>query len=193
MLLGKLLFLLFLLSLLSAALTGSMAAVSAAALSGAADAVTLLISISGALCLWSGIMELMRCSGTADALSRRLHPILRLLLPNASRDRETLSALAANLSANLLGLGNAATPPGLKAARRMATGRNGQADDELCRLVVLNSCSLQLLPTTAAALRAAHGAAAPFDILGAVWIASLASIVAGLGAAKLFSLFGRDR
>ena len=136
-------------------------------------------------------MEWLRCCGAAEALSRCLHPLLRWLLPRASRDRETLSALSANLSANLLGLGNAATPPGLKAARRMA--KQGRADDELCRLVVLNSCSLQLLPTTVAALRAANGAAAPFDILGAVWVASLVSILTGLAAAKLFSLFWRDR
>ena len=95
------------------------------------------------------------------------------------------------MSANLLGLGNAATPPGLRAARRMA--KHGTADDELCRLVVLNSCSLQLLPTTAAALRSANGAAAPFDILLAVWIASLVSILAGLAAAKLFSVCWRER
>ena len=193
MALGKVLVLIFVLSLFSAVLTGNMAAVSAAALSGASDAVTLLISIGGALCLWSGIMELMRCCGAADALSRCLHPLLRLLLPKASRDKETLSALAANMSANLLGLGNAATPPGLKAARRMAKRSNGLADDELCRLVVLNSCSLQLLPTTAAALRSANGAVAPFDILSAVWLASLASILAGLAAAKFFSLFWRNR
>ena len=192
MTLGKLLALLFTLAFLSAALTGNMAAVSAAALSGAADAVTLLISIGGALCLWSGIMEWMRCCGAADALSRCLHPLLRLLLPKASRDQETLAALAANMSANLLGLGNAATPPGLKAARRMVKQCDGQASDELCRLVVLNSCSLQLLPTTAAALRSANGADAPFDILGAVWVASLVSILAGLAAAKFFSLVWRD-
>lgn len=192
MVLGKLLTLLFALSFLSAALTGNMAAVSAAALRGAADAVTLLLSIGGALCLWSGIMEWLRCCGAADALSRRLHPLLRLLLPRASRDKETLAALSANLSANLLGLGNAATAPGLKAARLMAKSHYGQADDELCRLVVLNSCSLQLLPTTAAALRAANGAADPFDILGAVWFASLVSIVCGLTAAKLFSFFWRN-
>ena len=137
-------------------------------------------------------MALMHRSGAADALSRGLRPFLRLLFPRASRDSVTLAALSANLSANLLGLGNAATPPGLTAARRMAGQSSGIASDELCRLVVLNSCSLQLLPTTAASLRAANGATAPFDILGPVWLASAASIAAGLAAAKLFSCFGRD-
>ena len=192
MTLGRILATLLLLSVLSGAATGQMAAVSAAALSGASDAVELILSIGGTLCLWSGVMELMRRSGVATRLSRTLHPVLRLLLPQASLEKETLAALAANMSANLLGLGNAATPPGLLAARRMAKQSGGIASDELCRLVVLNSCSLQLLPTTAAALRAANGAVAPFDILGAVWLASAVSIAAGLGAAKLFSLFGRN-
>lgn len=173
------------LSLVCGAATGRMEAVSAAALAGAGEAVELLIRMGGALALWSGVMELMRRSRVADALSRCLRPILRRLLPTACRDSETLALLAANLSANVLGLGNAATPPGLAAARRMARGTQGRASDELCRLVVLNSCSVQLLPLTAAALRAANGAASPLDILPAVWIASAASVAAGLGAARL--------
>lgn len=173
------------LSLVCGAATGRMSAVSAAALAGAGDAVTLLIQLGGALALFGGVMELMRRSRVSDALAGVLRPLLRRLLPEACRDSETLALLAANLSANVLGLGNAATPPGLAAARRMARGTQGRASNELCRLVVLNSCSVQLLPTTAAALRAANGAAAPLDILPAVWIASAASIAAGLGAARL--------
>lgn len=173
------------LSLVCGAATGRMSAVSAAALAGAGDAVTLLIQLGGTLALFGGVMELMRRSRVSDALAGVLRPLLRRLLPEACRDGETLALLAANLSANVLGLGNAATPPGLAAARRMARGTQGRASNELCRLVVLNSCSVQLLPTTAAALRAANGAAAPLDILPAVWIASAASIAAGLGAARL--------
>lgn len=193
MVLGYVLVILFVLSLVCAAISGNMEAVSAAALSGASEAVTLLLGIGGTLCLWSGVMELMRRSGIAERLSRCLRPLLRLLFPRAGRDQETLAALAANFSANLLGLGNAATPPGLTAARRMARGSNGCADDELCRLVVLNSCSVQLLPTTAAALRAANGASKPLDILAAVWVASALSVLAGLLAAQLFSRMGRNR
>lgn len=174
------------LALVCGTVTGRMAAVSAAALAGAGEAVELLIRMGGALALWSGVMELMRRSRVSDALSRCLRPVLRRLLPKACRDGETLALLAANLSANVLGLGNAATPPGLAAARRMARGTQGRASDELCRLVVLNSCSVQLLPLTAAALRAANGAASPLDMLPAVWIASAASVAAGLGAARLF-------
>ena len=90
-------------------------------------------------------------------------------MPQASRDSETLAAVSANLSANFLGLGNAATPLGIQAARRMARGCGGIASDELCLLVVLNTASIQLLPTTVASVRAAAGCETPFDILPAVW------------------------
>lgn len=113
------------------------------------------------------------------------------LLPEASRDPETLAAISANLSANLLGLGNAATPLGIRAARRMAQGCGGTASHELCLLVVLNSASIQLLPTTVAGVRSALGSADPFDILPAVWTASLLSVLAGLAAAKLFARIWR--
>lgn len=109
--------------------------------------------------------------------------------PRAARDTETLDALAANVSANFLGLGNAATPMGIKAAQGMArlSERPGTAGKELCLLVVLNTASIQLLPTTAAALRASYGSASPFDILPAVWISSALSVTVGLCAAALLA------
>ena len=166
---------------------GTLPAVSRAAMEGAASAVELAVGMAGALCLWSGVMELMDRCGLAAALARLFHPLLRLLLPRASRDSETLAAVSANLSANLLGLGNAATPPGIRAAQAMARGCDGTASDELCRLVVLNTASIQLLPTTVAGLRAACGSAAPFDILPAVWLSSVLSVTAGLLSARLLS------
>ena len=109
------------------------------------------------------------------------------LFPSALRDTETMDALTSNVSANLLGLGNAATPAGIRAAKglRRLSGQD-TASDELCRLVVLNTASIQLLPTTVAALRASLGADAPFDILPAVWLSSLVSVAAGLLAARAF-------
>ena len=173
--------------------TGSMDAVGTAAMEGAAAAVELCLSMAGLLCLWSGVMEVMTRCGLADRLARLFHPLLRRIFPRACRDPETLSALSANVSANLLGLGNAATPLGIRAARPMARGAEGVATDELCRLVVLNTASIQLLPTTVAGLRSALGSSAPFDILPAVWLSSLLSVTAGLAMAKLLSLIGRDR
>ena len=173
------------------AANGCMAAVSAAALDGARAAVELCISLAGVLCLWSGFMELLKQCGLEAKLAALFRPLLRRLLPEASRDPETLAAISANLSANLLGLGNAATPLGIRAARRMAQGCGGTASHELCLLVVLNSASIQLLPTTVAGVRSALGSADPFDILPAVWTASLLSVLAGLAAAKLFARIWR--
>ena len=159
---------------------GNLSAVAAAALDGAQSALELSLSMAGILCLWSGVMEILNVCGLSRRIAALFRPLLRRLLPNASRDEETLAAVSANVSANLLGLGNAATPLGIQAARRMAS-------DELCLLVVLNTASIQLLPTTVASVRAAFGSAAPFDILPAVWISSLASVTVGLLTARLLS------
>ena len=181
------------LSLIFGILTGQMDAVADAAMEGAASAVDLGISMAGILCLWSGVMEIMNTCGLSAGLARIFRPLLRRLLPQASRDQETLAALSANMSANLLGLGNAATPLGIRAARRMARGCGGVASDDLCLLVVLNTASIQLLPTTIASVRSASGAQAPFDILPAVWLASLLSVTAGILMAKLLAALGRNR
>lgn len=180
-----------LLSLLFGAAGGRLDAVSAAALTGAQNAVSFCLSMAGMLCLWSGVMEVMRQCGLTDKMARAFRPLLRCLLPNASRDAETLAAISANVSANLLGLGNAATPPGIQAACRMARGCGDTASDELCLLVVLNTASIQLIPATVAAVRAAAGAKAPFDILPAVWLSSVLSVSAGLITAKLLAKAGR--
>ena len=174
-------------SLVFGILTGSVGELGGAALEGATAAVELCVSMAGIMCLWTGVMEVMEQCGLSAALARLFRPLLRRLLPNASRDEETLAAVSANVSANLLGLGNAATPLGIQAARRMARNCGGTASDELCLLVVLNTASIQLLPTTVASVRAAFGSAAPFDILPAVWISSLASVTVGLLTARLLS------
>lgn len=174
------------------ALTGQLGALGNAALEGAAAAVELCVSMAGVMALWTGVMEVMEQCGLSAALARLFRPLLRRLLPRASRDPETLAAISANLSADLLGLGNAATPLGLRAARRMACGCGGVASDELCLLVVLNSASIQLLPTTVAGVRSALGCTDPFDILPAVWLASALSVLAGLAAAKLLARVWRE-
>ena len=136
-------------------------------------------------------MEILNVCGLSGSLARLFRPLLRQLLPNAARDEETLAAVSANVSANLLGLGNAATPLGIRAACRMARGCGGVASAELCRLVVLNTASIQLLPTTIASLRSASGCRTPFDILPAVWLASILSVTAGLLAAWVLSRLER--
>ena len=171
-------------SVLYGLINGTISAVGNAAMAGAAAAVDLCLSMAGIMCLWSGVMSIMKASGLMDGLSRLFRPVLGRLLPRACQDPDTLAALSGNVSANLLGLGNAATPLGIRAARRMAQGCGGRASNELCTLVVLNTASIQLLPTTVAGVRAALGAESAFDILPAVWMASALSVAAGLLAAK---------
>lgn len=167
--------------------TGNGPAVAKGALDGAAAGVELCLSMMGVLCLWMGVMEAMERSGLAAGLSRLLRPALRRLYPDFARDKRVMDAVSANLSANLLGLGNAATPLGLEASRLMAERTPGVASDGLCMLVVTNTASLQLIPTTVASLRAAAGSANPFDILPAVWLASVISITVGITAARLLA------
>lgn len=173
-----------LLSLVCSLAAGTAGGLSAAALEGAGNGVTLALSLAGPLCLWSGLNHVMEACGLTAGLAKLLSPLLRRLFPHAWTSRDTRQALCGNVSANLLGLGNAATPLGIRAARSMALGCQGRASDELCRLVVLNTASIQLFPATVAAVRASLGAAAPFDILPAVWITSVCSVAAGLLAAK---------
>ena len=174
-------------SILCGLATGSGPAVARGALDGAAAGVDLCLSMMGVLCLWMGVMEVMERSGLAAGLSRLLRPAIRRLYPDFAGDGPAMDAVSANLSANLLGLGNAATPLGLEAARLMAERTPGVASDGLCMLVVCNTASLQLIPTTVASLRAAAGSANPFDILPAVWLASAGSVAVGIAAARLFA------
>lgn len=180
------------LALLCALVTGTGADLAPAALEGAADAVELGLSMAGVLCLWMGVMEVMQRAGLAEKLARLLHPILRRLFPDFAEDRAVMDTIAANVSANLLGLGNAATPLGLEAARRMSRRTPGVAGDSLCMLVVCNTASIQLLPTTVAAVRLAAGCRTPFDILPAVWVTSALSVCTGIAAAKLCARLWRD-
>ena len=175
------------LSLFCGLYTGNLDDVASAALNGAQSAVELSFSMAGVLCLWSGVMEVLNACGLSQKIAGCFHTLLHRLLPQASQDSETLAAVSANVSANLLGLGTAATPRGIQAACRMARGCGGTASDELCLLAVLNTASIQLLPTTVASIRAAYGSAAPFDILPAVWVSSLASVTVGLLTARFLS------
>ena len=179
-------------SVLCGLATGRGPEVAAAAVEGTSAAVELCLSIAGMMCLWTGVMEVMRRSGLADRLSRLLGPVLRRLFPQMARDWAVMDSISANVSANLLGLGNTATPLGLEAARGMAKKSPGVASDSLCMLVVCNTASIQLLPTTVASVRLAAGCAAPFDILPAVWLASAISVCAGILAVKIFGRVWRE-
>ena len=157
-------------------------------MSSASDAVQLLISISGMLCVWSGFMRIAKDCGLIEKLSRLFAPALRRLYPDVDVSSDAFRYISMNISANLLGLGNAATPLGLKAMselRRMSG--SDTASDSMLTFVVMNTASIQLIPTTVAALRKSCGSQHPFDILPCVWITSAAALAVGLISARLIS------
>jgi len=177
------------LSLVGALVLGNGSALAAAIPQGAKAGVDLAVSLAGSLCLWSGVGKVMEKAGLTKLLSRLLKPLLHRLFPACVTDPALAGSLSANICANLLGLGNAATPMGVDAACRLA--KKESIGNELCRLIVLNTASIQLIPTTVAAARAALGCAAPFDILPAVWVTSICSAGAGLTAAWLLGKMWR--
>ena len=156
-------------------------ALASSVLKGAQAGVELAISMTGAICLWSGVGKLLDAAGMTDKLARLLRPVLRRLFPSTAVNEALSRSLSSNVCANFLGLGNAATPMGIQAAKQLKKG--SAATDELCRLVVLNTASIQLIPANVAAVRSALGCETPFDILPAVWITSLCSTGLGITAA----------
>lgn len=161
--------------------------VSGAVLSGAQGGVTLALSMAGTICLWSGVAEVMQGAGLTKILSRLLSPLTGKIFPSTKKDPQLAQDLSANICANFLGLGNAATPLGIRAIKRMTNSKNPSvATNEMCRLIVLNTASIQLIPATVAGVRTSLGCTTPFDILPAVWITSLCS--AGLGLVTAYLL-----
>lgn len=181
------------LAILAAAFTGKGAELAAAVPKGAQTGITLAISMAGSICLWTGVGKLMEHAGFTTGLSRLLKPLLGRLFPSSKRDPHLSASLSANICANLLGLGNAATPMGIQAAQRLASHcPGGTASNELCRLIVLNTASIQLIPATVAAVRSSLGCATPFDILPAVWVTSVCSAGLGVLAACLLGRVWRN-
>lgn len=166
---------------------GKIVEVSSAALEGAAAAITLSLSLAGVMCLWTGVLEVMKRCGLASGLARIMRPFLSRLFPSSSNKKDVMEAISANVSANLLGLGNAATPLGIRAVGLMRSG--DLATDDLCMFVVLNSASIQIIPATIAGLRAGLGSAFPFDIMPAVWFSSVLTLTAGIISAKVMEKF----
>lgn len=165
-------------------------ALASAVLEGAQSGIAVCLSISGSICLWAGAGKLMEHAGITAFLSRLLRPVLHRIFPSSNQDDILSQKLSGNISANILGLGNAATPMGMQAAIRLKDPNHPNiASDELCRLIVLNTASIQLIPGNVAAIRASLGSPQPFDILPAVWITSLCSAGFGLCVAWCMGRF----
>lgn len=177
------------LSILIGAATGRIGAVSQAAITGAAGAVELFLLLLGTICMWNGLMKIAEYAGVTDAICKLLSPLTRRLFPDLKPSSEGMQAITMNMTANLLGLGNAATPLGLRAMKYMAqeAPSKGVATDSMAMFVVINTASLQLVPTTIATIRIKYGSGAPFDILPCIWISSIVTLSVGILLAKLLA------
>lgn len=184
-------------SLIFAAFGGSMGQMSAALLEKSGEAVELVISLCGVLCFWSGMMRVAERAGLVEKLARVLSVPVSFLFRGIKKNGKAAGLVTMNLAANILGLGNASTPLGIAAMKAIAdedkSFDESTATDDMIMLAVLNTASLQIIPTTAAALRAANGAEKPFEILPCVWIVSVYSAAAVVTAAKLMCALGRKR
>lgn len=179
------------LSVAVAAAKGRMPELTAAAMESAGRAVTLAIGLVGAMALWLGLMKVAEEAGLVALLARALRPVLRRLFPSVPRDHPALGAIVMNVSANVLGLGNAATPFGLKAMKALdgLNPEKGTATDAQAMLCALNTASIQLIPASVIALRVAAGSRAPAEIIGATILASACGLVAAVTAARLLGRF----
>lgn len=177
-------------SVICAAATGRMEQLSTSVLSGASDAVTLVLSMTGMMCAWTGLMKIADEGGLTLLLSKALNPLMRRLFPDCKAGGPAVKAMCMNITANLLGLGNAATPLGIAAMQELKKNNPTQtADNSMVTFVVLNTASIQVIPTFLGTMRAQYNSAAPFDILPAVWVTSLCSVIVGLAAAKVMEGF----
>lgn len=182
-------------SVITSLLLGNTENLSNAFADSAADAIQLLLTLAGVICLWSGLMKIAERSGLNALMARLFAPLLRVLFPHLDKNGAAFEAITMNISANLLGLGNTATPLGLRAMKELhaLNGGRDRASDEMVLFVVMNTASLQLLPTTLGALRQSSGSAAPFEILAPVWISSACALSAGLTVALTGNALSRQR
>lgn len=177
------------LSLIVSVFTGRVEQTAAAAVSGAGEAVNLTVSLLGIMCLWTGLSKIGEEAGLIRLIAKALKPPLRFLFPRLDPNSKAFGSVVMNIMANLLGMGNAATPLGIKAVSHLdeLNPRKGTATDEMCALVVLNTASLQLIPTTLISLRQSYGAASPGDVILPIWICEICALTVGIILTKILS------
>lgn len=169
---------------------GNMPEVCTAAGMGALEAVELCVKLLGAMCIWSGVAGVLDAAGFTDMLSKIISPVLRIIYPDSYKKKNGIRECSANISANFLGLGNAALPLGIEAMKKFSDNSplsKDKASDDMVMFAVLATTPFQLLPVTLAAMREAAGSASSYDILLPVWICEVFTTVFAVIACKLLS------
>ncbi|MBQ3969880.1 MAG: spore maturation protein A [Clostridia bacterium] len=177
-------------SIICAVFQNNTSQLSSSILSSAGEAVELVISMTGAVCLWSGIMEIAEKSGAAKAAAKLLSPVLSKLFPNLDKNGKAFTAICSNVTANLLGLGNAATPLGIKAMQEIVKEESAvpphTATKSTAAFMILNTASFQLMPTMIISVLLSAGCSRPNDIIVPIWISSIVGLSAALCAVNIF-------
>lgn len=171
------------------AFTGNIEEVSTAIIDSSKEAVSLCVVMLGIMSLWMGIMQIAKSTGIIGSITRLIRPIIRLLFPDIPKDHIANEYIASNIIANILGLGWAATPVGLKAMGELRKLNNDSelASADMCTFLIINISSLQLIPVNVIAFRSEYGSANPAEILGAGIVATSFSTIGGV----LFSIIAR--
>lgn len=182
-------------SVLFGLFNGRSSDMTSAILESAGEAVTLAISLCGIMCFWCGMMKVAEKAGLVSTVARLLSPVLGLLFRGLEKGGRAMQLISMNITANILGLGNASTPLGISAMQAIAEeeGSGESASDNMIMLTVLNTASLQIVPATAAAMRTAAGANDPMDILPCVWIVSLYGAAVTIAAVKIMGKLSRRK
>ena len=182
-------------AVVTAAFNGKMADVSNATFSSARTAIELAIGLVGGMTLFLGLMRVAQDAGLVQLLARALRPVFRVLFPDVPKDHPALGAIAMNFGANMLGLGDAATPFGIKAMEDLQelNADRDSASDAMCMFVTLHSSSLQLVPVMVISLRAAAGSNNPSEIIVATVCATLTSMAVAIVTSRLFARWWRRK
>lgn len=170
---------------------GTAAELSSSVFEGCADAVSLCLKLLGVMCFWSGLMNIAEKSGLCNVVAKILRPVLKRLFPGVCNNKEVMNAISMNVTANLFGLGNAATPLGIKAVKNMQrlNPDKTSVSPDMMTFVVINTAALKIIPSTVAALREAAGAQNPMDIIFCVWISSAFAVISAVVAVKIIGRF----
>lgn len=157
------------------------------------SAVNLSITLLGTICLWNGIMEIASRTKVIDKLTKLLSPVVKFLFPDLKNDINIQRQISMNMIANILGLGNAATPLGIKAMKSMQKNNNQKEKltNSMAMFIVLNTASLQIIPTTVIAIRSSLGSSNPTQIIFPVWIATIVAAIVGIFVTKIFIKFDK--
>ncbi|MDR1565580.1 MAG: spore maturation protein A [Oscillospiraceae bacterium] len=176
-------------SIIFSCLFGDVTKLSNVLLTSGNDALELALTLAGGMCLWGGLMRIADKSGITKLTAKLFSPLIGLIMPGVKRGSNAERAVTMNMAANLLGLGNAATPLGLKAMEELdkLNGHSPTASPAMTAFVVLNTASIQLLPSTIAMLRVEYGSANAMSILPCVWIVSVITVTIGLVSCKIFT------